>query len=134
MNREQVIREIRFSFSRSGGPGGQHANKVATKVQIALDLENSMAFSEAEKQRLLRKLEKKLSAEGELRMSCDSTRSQGENKRIVLERLLDLLEEKLKMEKRRVPTKTPRSVKEKRLDKKRQQAYKKAMRRKPKQD
>jgi ribosome-associated protein len=134
MNREQLLKEIKFSFSRSGGPGGQHANKVSTKANAALDIMNSMAFTSAEKERLLRKLDTKLSADGELRMSCDSTRSQADNKRIVTERLLDLIEEKIKVVKKRVPTKTPRSVKERRLDKKRQQAYKKAMRKKPKQD
>ena len=134
MNKEQLLREIKYSFSRSGGPGGQHANKVSTKVQAAVDILNSIAFSPSEKDRLLRKLDGRLSAEGELKLTCDSTRSQAENKRIAQQRLISLLEDNLKVKKKRVPTKTPRSVKEKRLEKKRQHAYKKAIRRKPEQD
>ena len=131
MNREQFFKEVMYSFSRSGGPGGQHANKVSTKVHAVVDIRHSSAFTEAEKERLLLRLERKLSAEGELKMSCDSTRSQAENKRILQDRLLSLILENLKVARKRIPTKTPRSVKEKRLEKKKRQAHKKALRKKP---
>lgn len=134
MDRDQLIREIKYSFSRSGGPGGQHANKVSTKVHGILNIKASDGFTESERERLLLKLENRLTGDGELKMFCDSTRSQAENKRILQERFLDFILENLKVPKKRVPTKTPRSVKEKRLEKKRQQAFRKALRKKPGQD
>lgn len=131
MDREQFFKEIEYSFSRSGGPGGQHANKVSTKVHAVVNLKDSSAFTQAEKERLLTRLSNKLTAAGELKMSCDSTRSQVENKRILQDRILSLILEKSKNAKKRIPTRTPRSVKEKRLEKKKKQAHKKAMRKKP---
>ncbi|MDO6601549.1 ribosome-associated protein [Arenibacter palladensis] len=131
MNREGIIQELKFKAVRSSGAGGQHVNKVSSKVELTFDLENSMALTDIEKNRLLRKLSTKLSKENILIMQCEETRSQHKNKELVIKKFLDTLEASLTVPKRRRKTKPSRSAIEKRLKSKKKAALKKLNRGKP---
>ncbi len=134
MDRDVIISELQFKAIRSSGPGGQHANKVSSKVEVAFDVQNSNGISEREKSRLFLKLKSKLSKNGVLVFQCDESRSQHTNKSIVIKRLLDLLSIALVIPKKRKPSKPSRSSIEKRLKSKKKAALKKANRSKPRLD
>tara|TARA_R110001606_G_scaffold69687_1_gene159295 strand:- start:81 stop:485 length:405 start_codon:yes stop_codon:yes gene_type:complete len=134
LNREGIIQELTFKAVRSSGAGGQHVNKVSSKVELTFDLENSMALTDIEKNRLLKKLSSKLSKENILLMQCEETRSQHKNKELVIKKFLETLEANLAVPKRRRKTKPTRSAIEKRLKSKKKAALKKVNRSKPKLD
>ena len=104
MNVDKIIKEISFTAVRSGGPGGQHANKVSSKVVLMFDIPGSASISEAQKARLVQKLAGKLNSREQLILTCDESRSQHKNKEIVSNRFITLLQETLKKQKKRVPT------------------------------
>ena len=131
MNSEALIKELTFKAIRSSGPGGQHVNKTSTKVEVSFNLVTSEVLSEVEKERLQIKLASKISSEGFIVMQCGETRSQSRNKAIVIERLLTLLKENLKVSKPRKKTKPSKSVIERRLKAKKTQALKKSARKPP---
>lgn len=130
MDLHTLRNELIFKAIRSGGAGGQHVNKVATKVVLYFNLEKSKAFNEESKSMLLHKLHSKISQEGCLILTTDETRSQFKNKELVWEKLVALLQNQLKMNKPRKETKIPRSVIEKRLKTKKMSAQVKLNRRK----
>src|SRR5690606_25672511 len=123
--------ELKFKAVRSGGAGGQHVNKVSSKVELSFDLPASQGLSEVEKQRLQEKLDSRLTKEGALILQCDEARSQHKNKELVVKRFDDLLKTALHVPKKRRPTKPTRSSMEKRLKSKKRKAEKKAKRRGP---
>lgn len=126
-----LLREIRFKSVRSSGPGGQHVNKTSSKVEASLAIQSSDALSDSEKNRLMKKLVSRVSSEGILMLSCGETRSQHRNKTIVIERLVALLEENLKVSKIRKKTKPSKSAIERRLKTKKDRALKKTNRKPP---
>lgn len=126
-----LISELTFKAIRSSGAGGQHVNKVASKVVLNFNLKQSEVFSEAQKNLLLNNLSNRLTTEGILILQSDESRSQHKNKELVVTRFLDLIKQGLKVPKKRKPTKIPKAVKLKRLSKKKQQADKKANRKPP---
>lgn len=134
MNSSQLINELTFKAVRSSGSGGQNINKVATKVVLYFSIKASNCFTEEEKERLLDYLRNRLTKTGVLILSCGETRSQLKNKNRVVSRFLNLIEEGLKEEKKRLETKVPKAVKRKRLDNKKKTSDKKANRRPPKID
>ena len=134
MDFSQLINELKFKAVRSSGSGGQNVNKVATKVVLYFSIEASKCFTEEEKERLLGYLENRLTKSSILILSCGETRSQLKNKDIVVSRFLNIIEEGLKEEKKRLETKIPKAVKQKRLDNKKKTSEKKANRRPPKID
>ncbi|WP_445732714.1 alternative ribosome rescue aminoacyl-tRNA hydrolase ArfB [Mariniflexile sp.] len=123
--------ELTFKAIRSSGAGGQHVNKVSSKVELTFDINESLVFDDGQKERLLNKLKTKFTNEGTLVMQCDETRSQHKNKELVTKRFFELLESGLLVPKKRIPTKIPRSVVKKRLKNKRNVSDKKANRQKP---
>ena len=131
MEKEQLISELSFKAVRSSGSGGQHVNKVATKVELYFDLENSSLLTKEKKEKLKEFLSKKLNKDGILILQCSQTRSQLKNKELVIKKFFELIEKGLKEQKKRIPTKIPKSVIKKRLAKKQQIAKKKANRKKP---
>ncbi|MEX1383364.1 alternative ribosome rescue aminoacyl-tRNA hydrolase ArfB [Lutibacter sp.] len=131
MKKESLIKELKFKAVRSSGAGGQHVNKVSSKVELLFDLQNSTEFIEEEKELLIQKLKSKLTKENVLLLSCDESRSQHKNKEIVIKRFLKLIESSLIIPKKRKASKPSKSSVQKRLDKKKKHAYKKAFRRKP---
>ena len=134
MDSTVILTELQFKAIRSGGPGGQHANKVSSKVEVSLDIPNSNGLSQREKYRLGLKLSSKLSKNGVLLLQCDESRSQHTNKSNVIKRLLKLLEKTLLQPKKRKPSKPSRSSIEKRLQSKKRAALKKVNRGKPRLD
>ncbi len=130
-DKEIVLNEVNFKAIRSSGSGGQHVNKVSSKIELTFDLANSLAFSENKKDRLLIKLEHRLTKEGVLILQCGESRSQHKNKDIVIKRLFSLIDAALIIPKKRIKTKIPKSVIRKRLKNKRNLSEKKASRKKP---
>lgn len=114
-NKNEIWLECNFKTARSGGAGGQHVNKVETKVIIVFSLENTKIFSEDEKTLIATKLKNKINKEGELIISAQTYKSQIKNKELAKEKLIYLLESALKTKKKRKPTKISRAAKEKRL-------------------
>ena len=131
MNSEEIIRELNFKAVRSSGAGGQHVNKVSSKVELLFDLQNSSALSLEEKELLLKNLKNKLTKENVLLLQCDESRSQHKNKEIVINRFVSIITNGLKVPKKRKATKPSKSSIRKRLEKKKKHAYKKAFRKKP---
>lgn len=131
MNKEKLITELSFKAVRSSGSGGQHVNKVATKVELYFDLENSQNLTEEEKAKLKEFLRNKLNKDNIIILQCSETRSQFKNKELVIKKFLDLIEEGLKEQKKRIPTKTPKTAIKKRAQNKRKQSEKKTSRKKP---
>ena len=125
---EELHRELNFKTSRSSGPGGQHVNKVESRVELLFDVENSEFLEKDQKVVVFEKLRNRISNEGMLRLQCDETRSQVKNKEIVVERFLTLIEDALKPEKIRKPTKPGKASREKRLRNKKKLAEKKVFR------
>lgn len=134
MNQEKIIQELNFKFTRSGGAGGQHVNKVSTKVVLQFDVEKSTALDADEKVILQEKLQNKISKTGLLTLSADTSRSQHKNKEIVIKRFLELIKVALKPKKKRKKTKKPHSANLKRLEKKKKKAGIKERRQKPRLD
>jgi ribosome-associated protein len=128
---DKLIKELSFKATRSSGAGGQHVNKVSSKIELTFDIQNSQILSENQKQRLLKNLATRLTKENILMLFCDESRSQHKNKEIVTKRFLQIISNGLKIPKKRKPTKISRSANRKRLERKKIQAYKKAIRRKP---
>lgn len=134
MDIEALKSELNYKYVRSSGSGGQNVNKVASKAELYFDLNNSQALDDTEKQKLQEALSNRLNKENILILACDESRSQFRNKALVIQRFLELIEDGLKEEKERIPTKTPKAVKKKRLVNKRKNAEKKANRKPPEID
>jgi len=134
MNVEKILKEISYTAVRSGGPGGQHANKVSSKVVLLFDIPDSDSLSEAQKERLAQKLSARLNSREQLILTCDESRSQHKNKEIVTNRFITLLQDTLKKQKRRVPTRVSKGEKARRMEAKKKRGLKKSLRQKPKWD
>jgi ribosome-associated protein len=119
------VSEIELRFSRSSGPGGQHAQKSETRVEAILDVEASSALSETQKARVVRK------AGPILRAIAQDERSQTRNRELAVERLVETLREALRVERRRRPTKPTAASRERRLEQKRRRSETKQLRRRP---
>lgn len=121
--------ELHASFSRSGGPGGQNVNKVATRVQLRFSVLESPSLGERRRARLMRQLESRLTRGGEVVVHASSQRERGRNLEEARQRLAALLRTGLQVPKRRKATKPTRASKRKRLDAKRQRGDLKRSRR-----
>ena len=131
MEKKGLIQEIKLKAVRSSGPGGQHVNKVSTKVELTFDVENSNALSLIEKERIYNKLASRLTKDNVLILQSDESRSQLKNKENITKRFLDLMEFAIAVPKKRRKTKPSRSSIEKRLKSKKKDALKKVHRRRP---
>jgi ribosome-associated protein len=131
MDTKQILSELRFKAIRSSGPGGQHANKVSSKIELTFVLENSKGLTEKEKESISLKLRSKLTSKNTLVLQCEETRSQHQNKKLVLDRFWKLLSEGLQEVKPRKKSKPTRASIAKRLQRKKSQGMKKEQRKKP---
>ncbi len=131
LDKKQIHRELQFKAMRSSGAGGQHVNKVSSKVELTFNIPASEGLSDREKQQVQLKLQSRLTNEGAIVLHCDEARSQHRNKDLVVKRFFDLLKKALTLPKKRKPTKPTRSSKEKRLKSKKKISEKKATRKKP---
>ena len=134
MNISTLLKEIGFKAARSSGAGGQHVNKVASKVTLIFDLINSQGVTENQKILLQQKLTSRLTNEAVLLLHCEESRSQHRNKELVIKRFISLITTNLTPVKKRKRTKPSRSSIRKRLEGKKQQANKKMNRRRPDSD
>lgn len=130
-DRQQLLEHVIFKTSRSGGKGGQHVNKVSSKVEVILNIPDAEFFAADEKALLMSKLAHRLDNGGNLHVVAQEDRSQLANKETAIEKLQLLIANALKVEKPRKPTKVPKSVIRKRLENKQSTALKKEMRKRP---
>ena len=121
--------EVKESFIRSSGPGGQHVNKVATAVQLRFNAKYSGNISAKVYKRLRAIAGSKLTEDGHLIIVSREHRSQSQNRRVALDKLISLLQQAAKKPKHRTPTRPSQASVEKRLRNKRLQSEKKKSRR-----
>jgi len=131
MDAKKIIQELKFKAVRSSGAGGQHVNKVSTKIELSFELNTSQALSNKEKERVSLKLGHRLTKENILLLQCDDSRSQHKNKELAIKRFLEIITNALIIPKKRRATKPSRASVEKRLQSKKKAAQKKANRSKP---
>jgi ribosome-associated protein len=117
--------EVELRFSRSSGPGGQHAQKSDTRVEAVFDVEASSALSDAQKRRVASR------AGPVVRAVAQDERSQWRNRELALERLAETLREALRVQRPRRATRPTKAAVERRLDEKRRRGQTKRMRRPP---
>jgi ribosome-associated protein len=115
--------ELKWRFAPSGGPGGQHANKAATRAEVRFDIASSASLSDTQRSRMLARLGP------EARVAVDDTRSQWRNRSLAQERLLARLAGALVVERPRRPTRPTKGSVERRLQAKRRQSSRKRERR-----
>lgn len=121
--------EITFRATRSGGPGGQHVNKTASRVELTWHPASSVAFSDAARARVVTQLAHRLDGQGVLRVVSDRTRSQLQNREDAESRLAELVRRALVVPKARKATRPSRAAKARRVEAKRRHSAKKADRR-----
>jgi ribosome-associated protein len=120
--------ELQETFSASGGPGGQHANKAATRVELTLDVATSSAFTESQRERVINKLG------NVVRVVADDERSQVRNRALAAERMVGKLRDALQVQRRRRATKPTRGSQRRRLKAKSERSEVKQQRRRPAND
>ena len=129
-NTELLLAEVSYKTSRSGGAGGQHVNKVESKVELAFDVENSNVFSVEQKALIQSKLAARINTEGILKITEEGDRSQLVNKENIQKKFITLIKESLKKQKKRKPTKPSAAAKEERIAGKKKRGEIKETRRK----
>lgn len=120
--------ELRFKFSRSGGPGGQNVNKVNTQVTVLFNPFESDAFSDEQKDLISKRLAKRIGRDGVLRVVSNRHRTQGANREAAVERLVVLLQQAIKPVPKRKKTAIPKQAKMRRLVEKKQRGLLKKQR------
>jgi ribosome-associated protein len=119
------LEEIELRFSRSSGPGGQHAQKTETRVEAVFDVAASAALSDAQKTRILERVGPTV------RAVAQEERSQWRNREVALERLAAAIGEALRVRRKRRPTKPTAAAEQRRLEEKRRRSERKRLRRRP---
>jgi ribosome-associated protein len=123
------VDELRFTYSRSGGPGGQHVNRVETRVTLLFDVDDSARLSDEQKRRVHRRLATRINKEGKMRVVSQRHRTREANRRAAIERFDELLEEALRPRTPRRKTRVPAAARRRRLEAKRRRGDLKRQRR-----
>lgn len=121
--------ELEMRFATSGGPGGQHANKAATRVELTWNVAASTALGPRQRARLLERLSHRIDSSGNIRLVGDRYRSQTRNREDVTRRLADLVRDALATRRTRVPTKPHAGATEARIREKKRRGELKRSRR-----
>jgi ribosome-associated protein len=119
------LAEVELRTSRSSGPGGQHANVTASRVEAVFEVERSQALDEAQRARLLERLGPTVTA------VAQDARGQARNRELALQRLAQKIGAGLRVQRKRRPTRPTRASKQRRLDQKQRTAKKKRERKRP---
>jgi len=130
-SKEELLKYISFKTSRSGGKGGQNVNKVSSKVELIINIDQAVVFSPEQIELLKNRLSHRIDQEGNLHVIAQEDRSQLVNKERSIIKLINLLRISLHVDKVRKPSKTPKSVIRRRLENKQSTAMKKLRRQKP---
>ncbi len=120
--------ELDLRASRSGGPGGQHANTTASRVQLRWNVRRSPSLSDGRRQLILERLAGRIDGEGVLQVTVDTHRSQHRNREEAADRLAELVRDALRPRKKRRKTRRTRASNEKRLRKKKHRGRLKELR------
>lgn len=131
MDKEYLIKELNFKAIRSSGAGGQHVNKVSSKVVLSFDVAHSKGLSSREKTLLYKTVSSRLTNEKILILACDDNRSQLLNKNKVVERFLEVLKAGLFVPKKRLASKPSKASIKRMKDKKKKRGELKNSRKKP---
>lgn len=131
MYKANLIKELNFKAIRSSGAGGQHVNKVSSKIELTFDVINSQHLSLNQKDRIQEKLGNKINKENILTIFCDESRSQHRNKEIAIKRFVKLISDALKQQKIRKATKPSKSSILRKAENKKKVSQKKKLRKKP---
>jgi len=110
--------ELSFSFSRSSGSGGQHVNKVNSRVSLWFDVDGSQSLTQEQKNLVRQRLAGRVNKQGILRLDAERRRSQRGNREDVIERFIKMLRDALHVDKTRRRTRPGRRAKERRLQSK----------------
>lgn len=122
--------ELTWRFHTTGGPGGQHANRSHTGVQLVFDISSSVVFEETTKRRIVERLGSRVKS-GTIVVGAEESRSQWRNRQMARRRLAELLRAAMTEEKPRTPTRPSSSVRRRRLERKRARGALKRLRRPP---
>lgn len=125
------MRELTFVATTGSGPGGQHVNRVATKIVLLWDVDASLSISALQKRRILQQLSTRINKLGVMRVTSSKYRSQKANRSATIERFVLLLADVLKPRAMRKKTRVPSRQKAKRLDEKRRRSVTKSLRKPP---
>jgi ribosome-associated protein len=121
--------ELKFAASRSSGPGGQHVNKTSTRMTVSYNIRESKSLTQEQKAKILAKLAGRIDKDGVISISSGESRSQVQNRQVVVERLVTLLRGAMTEPKRRKKTRVPYGAKQARLESKKRRSEVKRQRR-----
>jgi ribosome-associated protein len=127
-NPELLHDELKFKAVRSGGKGGQHVNKVSSKIELYFDVKRSLQLNEEQKEIIIKKLSNRMNSEGVLLLESQETRSQYRNKEIAIEKFDELIRQALLKKKKWIKSKPSAAVAARRLEGKKKISEKKQMR------
>lgn len=120
--------EIEITASRAGGPGGQHVNKASTRITVRWNIKQTTALSDVQKERVLQNLASRVTEDGDLIIHSGASRSQQQNKKEALDRLIKIVGRALYIPKKRMKTRVSKEAKETRLREKKLRSDVKKMR------
>ena len=134
MDKTIIVSELSYRTARSSGAGGQHVNKVSSKVVLSFSIDESQGLNNREKRLLKKALSSRLTNSGVLNISSDESKSQHQNKDKAIKRFLEIITKGLIVPKRRIATKPTKGSKKRTAEAKKRRGEIKSLRKKPRLD